>query len=160
MSAITKIKDFPFFDSQDARVKETILRRLTAVLEVKKVKHGNIKNTLVRIGQQNGVAWQTVHRWVKDYTAGGEAALIDERRALKGFHVPHQTVSWVRGLYHQHQRANDVCREVYRTVRTRYEKWLSTGDPQWPSPATTHHLHAHAPFRVIQKGSPTKPSPA
>lgn len=134
MSAITKIKDFEFFDAQDAPVKAAILRRLTAVLEAKQAARGDIKDTLVRIGVKNGVAWQTVHRWIKDYDEFGEAGLADERKGKRGFHVPHLAVSWVRGLYHQHQRANDVSREVYRTVRTRYEKWLATGDPQWAIP--------------------------
>lgn len=135
MSAILLVQDFSLLDSLGSGNRRTsFLNKLSAVHAVMKVGRGQIKKSLDQQARIYGVEWHTVHRWVKDYKAGGEAALVDHRKAPKGFQVPHAAVSWVHGIYHKHQRANDVAREVYRTVKAQYEKWVATGNPTWAIP--------------------------
>jgi transposase InsO family protein len=101
---------------------------------------GTVKDRVRAKAEELGISARTVHRWVADYRAGGEAALVDARTTrLRGAEVDPRWDDAVRAVLAEKVRASTPTRTaVLELAAARLETEHGPGVVTAPSRATAY----------------------
>lgn len=121
------VDDWPFFNALNHGPQAGVLRRLQTVHAIRTAPRGTKNEAKKREARSRNVSIGTVNNDLRRYREHGIRGLADRRGShLEG--LPPAFVTWVKGLFDQHQRADDG-KEVHRTILARLAACERGGDP-------------------------------